>query len=152
MAKLSTAEVLRLRAPSAVSRDQSVRRSAQDDDSVGSLTENILNKWALMGLTFWALPCRPYGSRLGEGLFLRTHLKPSPFANWTSLFGSWESVFALYQVPCHCLQAIGALTIGGQLCERLFDQPLRILYALVHPVHRGPSRLLAGYIFAGGLS
>ena len=33
--KVSTAEVLRLRATSAVSRDQSVRRSAQDDDSVG---------------------------------------------------------------------------------------------------------------------
>ena len=32
------AEVLRLRATSAVSRDQSVRRFAQDDDSVGVLT------------------------------------------------------------------------------------------------------------------
>jgi hypothetical protein len=39
MGKLSTAEVLRLRATSAVSRDQSVRRSAQDDESVGELTE-----------------------------------------------------------------------------------------------------------------
>ena len=44
--KISTAEVLRLRATSAVSRDQSVRRSAQDDDSVGVLTKNILNKLA----------------------------------------------------------------------------------------------------------
>jgi hypothetical protein len=35
MGKISTAEVLRLRATSAVSRDQSVRRSAQDDDFVG---------------------------------------------------------------------------------------------------------------------
>jgi hypothetical protein len=35
MGKISTAEVLRLRATSAVSRNQSVRRSAQDDDSVG---------------------------------------------------------------------------------------------------------------------
>jgi hypothetical protein len=35
MGKLSIAEVLRLRATSAVPRDQSVRRSAQDDDSVG---------------------------------------------------------------------------------------------------------------------
>src|SRR5271155_4001354 len=34
MGKISTAEVLRLRATSAVSRDQSVRRFAQDDDSV----------------------------------------------------------------------------------------------------------------------
>ena len=33
--KISTAEVLRLRATSAVARNQSVRRSAQDDDSVG---------------------------------------------------------------------------------------------------------------------
>jgi hypothetical protein len=35
MSKISTAGVLRLRATSAVSRNQSVRRSAQDDDSVG---------------------------------------------------------------------------------------------------------------------
>src|SRR6202041_355137 len=41
MGKISTAEVLRLRATSAVSRDQSVRRSAQDDDSVGVLTRNL---------------------------------------------------------------------------------------------------------------
>jgi hypothetical protein len=39
MGKIRTAEVLRLRATSAVSRDQSVRRCAQDDDSVGELTE-----------------------------------------------------------------------------------------------------------------
>jgi hypothetical protein len=39
MGKISTAEVLRLRAASAVSREQPVRRSAQDDDSVGELTE-----------------------------------------------------------------------------------------------------------------
>jgi len=32
---ISTAEVLRLRATSTVSRDKSVRRSAQDDDFVG---------------------------------------------------------------------------------------------------------------------
>ena len=50
LGKLSTAEVLRLRATSALSRNQSVRRSAQDDDSVGSLTKNILNKLALMVL------------------------------------------------------------------------------------------------------
>jgi hypothetical protein len=35
MGKVRTAEVLRLRAASAVSRDKSVRRSAQDDDFVG---------------------------------------------------------------------------------------------------------------------
>ena len=39
MAKLSPAGVLRLRAPSAVLHDQSVRRFAQNDDSVGELTE-----------------------------------------------------------------------------------------------------------------
>jgi hypothetical protein len=49
MGKISTAEVLRLRATSAVSRDQSVRRSAQDDDFVGILTKNIRDKLALMG-------------------------------------------------------------------------------------------------------
>ena len=49
MGNLSTAEVLRLRATSAVSRDQSVRRSAQDDDFVGVLTKNIPDKLALMG-------------------------------------------------------------------------------------------------------
>ena len=37
--KICTTEVLRLRATSAISRHQSVRRSAQDDDSVGELTE-----------------------------------------------------------------------------------------------------------------
>ena len=36
---MSTAEVLRLRATSSVSRDQSVRRFAQDDDSVGEPKE-----------------------------------------------------------------------------------------------------------------
>jgi hypothetical protein len=36
---ISTAVVLRLRATSAVSRDQSVRRFAQDDDSVGEPEE-----------------------------------------------------------------------------------------------------------------
>jgi hypothetical protein len=53
MGKLSTAGVLRLRATSAVSRDKSVRRSAQDDDFVGILTKNILNKLALMGTQSW---------------------------------------------------------------------------------------------------
>ena len=37
MGKISTAEVLRLRATSAVSPDPSVRRSAQDDDLLGGL-------------------------------------------------------------------------------------------------------------------
>jgi hypothetical protein len=41
MGKIRTAAVLRLRAASAVSRDKSVRRSAQDDDFVGVSTKNI---------------------------------------------------------------------------------------------------------------
>jgi hypothetical protein len=36
-----------------VSRDKSVRRSAQDDDFVGIVTKNILNKLALMGTQSW---------------------------------------------------------------------------------------------------
>jgi hypothetical protein len=48
MGKISTAGVLRLRATGAVSRDKSVRRCAQDDDFVGVLKKNILNKLALM--------------------------------------------------------------------------------------------------------
>jgi len=49
MGNISTAEVLRLRATSAASRDQSVKRSAQDDDSVGVLTKNNLSESALIG-------------------------------------------------------------------------------------------------------
>jgi len=47
MGKISTAEVLRLRATSAMSRDESVRRSAQDDDFVGILKKNIPKKLAV---------------------------------------------------------------------------------------------------------
>src|SRR5271154_1060785 len=43
MGKISTAEVLRLRATGAVSRDKSVRRSAQDDGFVGGLQYNWLD-------------------------------------------------------------------------------------------------------------
>ena len=43
MGSMSTAEVLRLRATSAVSLDPSVRRSAQDDGFVGGLEYNWLN-------------------------------------------------------------------------------------------------------------
>jgi hypothetical protein len=50
MGKISTAEVLRLRASSAVSRDRSAKRFAQDDGFVGVLKKNILNELALMGL------------------------------------------------------------------------------------------------------
>ena len=44
MGKISTAGVLRLRAPSAVSRDKAVRRFAQDDDLVGVLKKNIRDR------------------------------------------------------------------------------------------------------------
>jgi hypothetical protein len=49
MGRIGTAEVLRLRATSALARDKSVGRSAQDDDSVAVLTKNILDKLALLG-------------------------------------------------------------------------------------------------------
>ena len=42
MGKLSTAEVLRLRATSVMSRDTSVRRFAQDDDFVGELAIQLV--------------------------------------------------------------------------------------------------------------
>ena len=49
MGRISSPGVLRLRARSTVSRDESVRRFAQDDDFVGVSTKNILNELALMG-------------------------------------------------------------------------------------------------------
>jgi hypothetical protein len=69
MGKLSTAGVLRLRATSAVSRDKSVRRSAQDDDFVGILTKNILNKLAPMGLRPGLSSAVPAGLILQSGGF-----------------------------------------------------------------------------------
>ena len=50
MGEMNTAGVLRLRAKSAVTRDKSVRRFAQDDDFVGVLTKNILNELAWDGV------------------------------------------------------------------------------------------------------
>jgi len=44
MGKIITLGVLRLRATKRCSRDESVRRSAQDDDFVGVLKKNIPNK------------------------------------------------------------------------------------------------------------
>jgi hypothetical protein len=66
MGKISTAGVLRLRATSAVSRDKSVRRSAQDDNFVGIMTKNILNKLALLGLRPGLLSARPYWTQSGQ--------------------------------------------------------------------------------------
>ena len=58
MGKISTAEVLRLHATKRCITRKSVRRSAQDDESVGVLTKNILDKLALMGLRpFLFGPC-----------------------------------------------------------------------------------------------
>jgi len=65
MGKVSTAGVLRLRATSAVSRDKSVRRSAQDDDLVGVLTKNILNRRTLL-LVLLLLACGGCRSRFVE--------------------------------------------------------------------------------------
>ena len=50
MGRLSTVEVLRLRATGAVLRDRSVRRFAQDDGFAGVLTKNIPIRLTLMGL------------------------------------------------------------------------------------------------------
>src|SRR5450755_90765 len=61
MAKLSTAEVLRLRATSAVARDRSVKRFAQDDGFAGVLMKNIPIRLTLMGLASWAKFSRPFG-------------------------------------------------------------------------------------------
>jgi hypothetical protein len=49
MGNIRTAGVLRLRATKPVSRDKSVRRSAQDDGL--RFDENNLNKFALMGFS-----------------------------------------------------------------------------------------------------
>jgi hypothetical protein len=65
MDKISTAGVLRLRATSVVSRNKSVRRSAQDDDFVGVLKKNIPNKLALMRLASWAKFSRPRSTSSG---------------------------------------------------------------------------------------
>jgi hypothetical protein len=62
MGKISTAGVLRLRATSAVSRDKSVRRSAQDDDFVEVSTKNILKKLARMALRTGLLSAVPGGT------------------------------------------------------------------------------------------
>jgi hypothetical protein len=72
MGETSPAEVLRLRATSAVSRNRSARRFAQDDGFVGVSTENILNKLALMGRSPGHLlnrspsPARPRTDRPGK--------------------------------------------------------------------------------------
>ena len=63
MGKISTLGVLRLRATSAVARDKSVRRCAQDDDFVGVLKKNIPNKLALMGRSLGLSSAVPQGPR-----------------------------------------------------------------------------------------
>jgi hypothetical protein len=77
MGKISIAGVLRLRATSAVSRDTSVRRSAQDDVFVGILKKNILNKLEPMGTASWARSRQIYPSSiflLANGKYLKLSL------------------------------------------------------------------------------
>jgi hypothetical protein len=76
MGKISTAEVLRLRATSAVSRDKSATRSAQDDDFVGILRKNIQSKLALMGLCPGLILRRPCGAHSGEWWAFTLALQP----------------------------------------------------------------------------
>ena len=83
MGKISNAEVLRLRATSAISRDKSARRSAQDDVFVGMLTKNIPNKLALMGLRPGLSSVkfsRPSGTHFANRQVSRTPLGPRPFS------------------------------------------------------------------------
>src|SRR5216684_6905146 len=51
-------------APSAVPRDKSVRRFAQDDDFVGGLKKNTPNRLTLVGLSSWAKFKRPFGTKV----------------------------------------------------------------------------------------
>src|ERR1700733_986064 len=79
MGEISTVGVLRLRATSAVSRDKSVRRSAQDDDFVASWRARnsvfsdfycLPNKLALMGRApSFSAHVRSHGKpgQVGEG-------------------------------------------------------------------------------------
>ena len=62
MGKISIVGVLRLRAKSAVSRDRSVRRCAQDDDFVGVLTNKHPKQVSAYGTASWANFSRPYGT------------------------------------------------------------------------------------------
>jgi hypothetical protein len=84
MSKINTAELLRLRATSAASRDKSLRRSAQDDGFVGVLAKNILNKSAP------SLMFRPFGicCFLTSSVRCRGYLcagaEPEEFDGWLS--------------------------------------------------------------------
>jgi hypothetical protein len=49
--------------------------ASQDDDSVGSLTKNILNRFALMRTWSWVTFSRPYGTEFVNGVLTQT-LKP----------------------------------------------------------------------------
>ena len=68
MGKISILEILRLRAISALSRDKSVRRSAQDDDFAGVSKKNT-RKLALMGL-------RPGLQHSLRSTLVRSHADP----------------------------------------------------------------------------
>ena len=60
MGKISIVGVLRLRAKSAVSRDRSVRRYAQDDDFVGVLKNKHPKQVSAYGISSWVTISRPY--------------------------------------------------------------------------------------------
>jgi hypothetical protein len=72
-----------------VSRDKSVKRSAQDDDFVEVLKKNIQNKLALMGLRpVFFRPCtlgRTWGTRPEKraSFFVRT-TAPTTNSNWVA--------------------------------------------------------------------
>ena len=114
--KKSSAGVLRLRATSAVSRDKSVRRSAQDDDSVGVSTKNTLSKLARMRHRRTLLSSRPqwrnlqFPATVSEGGFPLLHL----------VFDSLD------RVAKNLLQAHGSRTVA--LSEVFVD-----LIPIIHP-------------------
>jgi hypothetical protein len=67
MGKISIVGVLRLRAKSAVSRDRSVRRYAQDDDFVGVLKNKHPKQVSAHGMKSWATVSRPCGTCMRAG-------------------------------------------------------------------------------------
>jgi hypothetical protein len=79
MGRVSIAGVLRLRAPSAVSRDPSVRRCAQDDDSVGELTERRPLGWRRGAPQIPRLPSDFLSGLVASVNFMRLSLKKAAY-------------------------------------------------------------------------
>jgi hypothetical protein len=91
MGKMSTAEVLRLRATSAVSRDKSERRSAQDDDSVGCIDEKHPKQVSAYGTPLWLIFSCPRGT-FSEGPSHRGSLRLVEPIDWPYCFGDgWNN-------------------------------------------------------------